>query len=128
MEKIEEFVDERQKSWCIHCTRSLAGIRTNEDHVPTKGFLLKPRPHNLPAVTICTECNTGFSLDEQYAVAFLSCVLAGSTNPDGAVQRERRPRPCQQPRTSRADRAIADRLYNGGWQEPHRLETGYGPL
>ena len=33
-------------------------------------------------VTICRECNIGFSLDEQYAVTFLSCVLAGSTDPD----------------------------------------------
>jgi hypothetical protein len=95
MQKIEEFDDERQKSWCIHCTRSLARIGTNEDHVPTKGFLLKPRPHNLPTGTICTECNTGFSLDEQYAVTFLSCVLAGSTDPDA------------QPNASAA-RALAD--------------------
>jgi hypothetical protein len=82
MQKIEEFVDERQKSWCLHCARTLAGMETNEDHVPTKSLLTKPRPHHLPIVTICKECNTGFSLDEQYAVAFLSCVLAGSTDPD----------------------------------------------
>lgn len=81
MEKIEEFVDSRQKSWCIHCTRYLTGIETNEDHVPTKSFLRKPRPHHLPVVTICRECNNGFSRDEQYAVTFLSCVLAGSTDP-----------------------------------------------
>jgi hypothetical protein len=33
-------------------------------------------------VTICRECNNGFSLDEQYAVTFLSCVLAGTTEPE----------------------------------------------
>lgn len=82
MQKIEEFVDERQKSWCIHCARSLAGLDTSEDHVPSKSLLTKPRPHHLPIVTICKECNTGFSLDEQYAVTFLSCVLAGSTDPE----------------------------------------------
>lgn len=81
MERIEEFIDERQKSWCIHCTRSLAGMETNEDHVPTKSLLAKPRPHNLPVVTICRECNNGFSRDEQYVVTFLSCVLCGSTDP-----------------------------------------------
>lgn len=82
MEKIEEFVDERQKSWCIHCARPLIGLETNEDHVPSKGLLAKPRPHHLPIVIICKQCNTSFSLDEQYVVTFLSCVLAGSTDPD----------------------------------------------
>src|SRR6185437_5356163 len=82
MQKIEEFVDERQMTWCIHCARPLAGLETNEDHVPSKGLLAKPRPHHLPIVTICRECNTSFSLDEQYTVAFLSCVLAGSTDPE----------------------------------------------
>lgn len=82
MENIEEYVDERQKSWCIHCARPLVDLETNEDHVPTKGFLTKPRPHHLPKVLICKQCNTSFSLDEQYAVTFLSCVLAGSTEPE----------------------------------------------
>lgn len=81
MEPIEEYVDERQKSWCIHCTRSLIGCETNQDHVPTKSLLSKPRPHHLPVVTICRDCNNGFSRDEQYAVTFLSCVLSGSTDP-----------------------------------------------
>ncbi len=82
MRQIEEFVDERQKSWCIHCARALAGLDTNEDHVPSKSLLTKPRPHHLPTVTICKDCNEGFSLDEQYVVTFLSCVLAGSTDPE----------------------------------------------
>lgn len=82
LERIDEFVDERQKSWCIHCARMLAGLETNEDHVPTKSLLAKPRPHHLPVVTICRECNNGFSRDEQYAVTFLSCVLSGSTDPE----------------------------------------------
>ncbi|MGK6312636.1 hypothetical protein [Neorhizobium sp. DT-125] len=82
MERIEEFVDDRQKSWCIHCTKWLGELETTEDHVPTKSLLVKPRPHHLPVVTICRDCNNGFSLDEQYAVTFLSCVLAGSTDPE----------------------------------------------
>jgi len=82
VDRIEEFADDRQKAWCIHCTRPLIGVDTNEDHVPTKSLLRKPRPHHLPVVTICRECNNGFSRDEQYAVTFLSCVLAGSTEPD----------------------------------------------
>lgn len=82
MQQIEEFVDDRQKSWCIHCARSIAGLDTNDDHVPSKSLLSKPRPHHLPVVTICKECNTSFSRDEQYAVTFLSCVLSGSTAPE----------------------------------------------
>lgn len=82
MEEINEFVDDRQKSWCIHCAKPLSERDTNLDHVPTKSLLSKPRPHHLPVVTICRECNNGFSRDEQYAVTFLSCVLAGSTDPE----------------------------------------------
>src|SRR3546814_20589954 len=81
MQKIEQFVDERQMTWCIHCTRPLAGLETNEDHVPSKSLLAKTRQHHLPIVTICRECNTGFSMDEQYAVTFLSRIIAGSTEP-----------------------------------------------
>lgn len=81
MKNVDEFIDDRQKTWCIHCNRPLAGIETNDDHVPTKSLLRKPRPLHLPTVTICRECNNGFSRDEQYLVAFLSCVLAGSTDP-----------------------------------------------
>ena len=85
MERIEEFVDDRQKAWCIHCLASLRNVSTNEDHVPTKSLLNKPRPHNLPVVTICRTCNSGFSRDEQYTVALLRCVLAGSTDPHKQV-------------------------------------------
>lgn len=81
MEQVEDFVDSRQKAWCIHCTRSLVDVETNNDHVPTKSLLRKPRPQNLPVVTICRECNNGFSRDEQYLVTFLSCVRAGTTEP-----------------------------------------------
>ncbi len=82
MERIEKFVDNRQKSWCIHCSRPLTELEATEDHVPTKSLLHRPRPHNLPVVTICRDCNNGFALDEQYAVTLLSCVLAGSTDPE----------------------------------------------
>jgi hypothetical protein len=81
MQEIEEFSDERNKSWCIHCGQWLALAETNEDHVPSKSLLQKPRPHHLPVVRICKPCNSSFSRDEQYLVAFLSSVLAGSTDP-----------------------------------------------
>ena len=82
MDKIEEFVDERQKSCCIQCGAWICGVDTNEDHVPSKALLLKPHPANLPVVRICSACNKGFSADEEYLFLFLRCVLAGTTDPD----------------------------------------------
>ena len=82
MDPIEEFVDERQKSWCIQCGAWIGDVETNEDHVPSKGLLRKPRPANLPVVRVCKGCNNGFSADEEYLLLFLNCVLAGSTDPE----------------------------------------------
>lgn len=80
MKHIHEFVDERQKSWCIHCSRWIDNVAANRDHAPSKSFLQIPYPENLPVVEICKECNSSFSLDEEYFVAFLSSVISGSTN------------------------------------------------
>ena len=82
MDKIEEFVDERQKSWCIHCGAGIGGADTNKDHVPSRTLLLKPHPANLPVVRICRACNKSFSPDEEYFFLFLRCVIAGTTDPD----------------------------------------------
>lgn len=81
MDEIREFVDERQKAWCIHCGGWLAGLEKSRDHVPTKTLLHAPYPTNLPVVAICNQCNGGFSKDEQYFVAFLGSVISGSTEP-----------------------------------------------
>lgn len=80
MDSIEEFIDERQKAWCIHCGGWIAELETNADHVPSKSLLRKPYPANLPVVQICTACNNGFSADEEYLFLLLECVLAGSTD------------------------------------------------
>jgi hypothetical protein len=53
--------------------------------VPTKKLLRTPYPNNLPVVEICAACNESFSLDEQYAVAFLSAVLSGSVDPQAQL-------------------------------------------
>lgn len=82
MDQIEEFGDERQKSWCIHCGEWLGTVDINRDHVPSRNLLLKPYPKNLPIVQACKPCNESFSLDEEYFTTFLSCVLSGSTAPD----------------------------------------------
>lgn len=83
MDQIKEFVDDRQKSWCLHCGCGIASLEINRDHVPSKSLLQKPYPDNLPVVPACKACNEGFSLDEEYLVAFLGCVLTGSTEPEG---------------------------------------------
>jgi hypothetical protein len=82
MDQIDEFVDDRQKAWCIHCGQRIADNETNRDHVPSKSILLKPYPANLPIVQICKACNSGFSHDEEYLIAFLGSVLAGCTDPE----------------------------------------------
>lgn len=82
MDQINEFVDERQKSWCIHCGEWIVELETNRDHVPSKNLLRKPYPKNLPVVQVCTTCNNEFSINEEYLTVFLECVLAGSTDPD----------------------------------------------
>lgn len=85
MKNIEEFVDERQKAWCVHCGQGLAGLETSRDHIPSKTLLLKPYPANLPVMEVCKGCNAGFALDEEYLAAFLGSVLAGSTDPGSQV-------------------------------------------
>lgn len=82
MDQIEEFVDQRQKSWCIHCGGWIAELDTNRDHVPSKSLLLESYPANLPVVQVCKRCNEDHSLDEQYLMVFLSCVLCGSADPE----------------------------------------------
>jgi hypothetical protein len=49
--------------------------------VPSKAFLHKPYPTNLPVVDICASCNSSFSEDEEYTVAFIGAVLVGTTDP-----------------------------------------------
>ena len=79
MERIQEFIDASLRRSCIHCG---ALITSSRDHVPSKCLLREPHPVNLPVVGICSDCNNGFAADEEYLFLFLSCVLAGSTDPD----------------------------------------------
>ncbi len=85
MEHIEDFSDERHKAWCIQCGKTLSSVKgeSNKDHVPSQCMLDKEAPDNLPEVRICRECNTGFSSDEEYFVAFLGSVISGSADPKG---------------------------------------------
>ena len=79
MERIEEFVDDRLGGSCIHCG---AWDTSSKDHVPSKCLLREPHPENLPVVRICGNCNNSFAADEEYLFLFLSCVRAGSAEPN----------------------------------------------
>lgn len=79
MERIEEFVDGRLGGSCIHCG---SWDTSSKDHVPSKCLLREPRPENLPVVRVCGNCNNSFAADEEYLFLFLSCVLAGSAEPN----------------------------------------------
>src|ERR1017187_4910989 len=85
MDQVFEIVDERQKGHCIHCGVYLDATNMSRDHVPSKCLLRPPYPKQLPAVEVCKSCNQGFSRDEEYLVAFLGCVIAGSSDPSKQV-------------------------------------------
>ena len=96
MREIENFTDDRQMSWCIHCGNAIADTKSSRDHVPTKSLLTKPlreRGANydsgagddldyLPQVIVCQRCNSSFSPDENYLLCVLHAVMAGSLYPD----------------------------------------------
>lgn len=82
---VEDYSDERNKSWCIHCGRWLVDVRFTRDHTPPKILLDRPFPADLAVTPVCGPCNNGFSLDEEYFSALLSAVLTGNTEPDGQV-------------------------------------------
>lgn len=102
MRYIEDFTDERQKAWCIHCGRVIADIESNRDHVPTKAFLTKGLRERgadfdrgdgdelgyLPQVVVCRRCNSGFSADETYFLCVMHAVIAGSLYPDPTLHPE----------------------------------------
>lgn len=77
-----DYSDDRWKQWCVHCCRNLADVTVNKDHVPSKGLLNKPYPDNMSITYVCEPCNTSFSLDEEYMIAFISVVLSGTTEPE----------------------------------------------
>lgn len=78
MKQIPNYGDERTLAFCAFC----GGETGTRDHCPSRVFLDEPYPDNLQIVPACTICNTGFSADEEYFACFVSCVIAGSTEPE----------------------------------------------
>lgn len=84
MKQLPNYGDRRTLAFCAFCG-SETGTR---DHCPSRVFLDEPYPENLPIVPACFACNSGFSEDEEYFACLLSCVIAGSTDPE-AIHREK---------------------------------------
>lgn len=78
MDQLLPFSDDRLINGCIYC----GGPAETRDHIPSKCLLERPYPENLPVVGCCSSCNNKFSIDEEYFVCLLECVLCGSTDPE----------------------------------------------
>lgn len=78
MEKLENYGDERQKGFCVHC----GGQTQSKDHAPSKVFLDLPHPKHMPSLPSCGDCNNGFSGDEEYLACFIECVICGTSDPE----------------------------------------------
>ena len=52
---------------CVYCGE----VADSREHSPSKVFLKKPFPVDLPVVPACKKCNNSFSQDELYTKAFL---------------------------------------------------------
>jgi hypothetical protein len=78
MKQLPSCGDRRAMAFCAFC----GGDTATRDHCPSRVFLDSPYPENLPVVPACSTCNNSFSEDEEYLACLISCVLAGSTEPD----------------------------------------------
>ena len=76
--------DSRLNDYCAYC----GSLAETEDHVPSRCFLDKPYPQDLPVVPCCKKCNHDFSIDEEYVTCFIDCMKANTTNPS-EIQREK---------------------------------------
>ena len=78
MDQLRDYADSRLLTGCIYC----GGPAETREHVPSRCFLERPYPENLPVVRSCVKCNQGFSKDEEYFVCLVESALCGSTDPD----------------------------------------------
>lgn len=65
-----EYGEGHHERICCYC----GDLADTVDHVPSKVFLNKPYPDNLPVVPCCKKCNVNFSLDEEYVAVLFECV------------------------------------------------------
>lgn len=78
MDQLSDFADDRLVNGCLYC----GSTAETRDHVPSRTFLERPFPENLPVVGACKACNQSFSMDEEYLACLIEVVLTGSTDPE----------------------------------------------
>ena len=76
--------DVRLNHFCAFC----GCLAETEDHVPSKCFLDKPHPRDLPVIPCCHRCNHDFSIDEEYVSCMIDCMKAGTASPT-LIKREK---------------------------------------
>lgn len=69
--------DIRVGKCCIFCHRYF--LELTREHAPSKILINEPFPENLPIVYSCKECNSSFSLDEEYVACIIECARCKST-------------------------------------------------
>lgn len=69
---LKPFVEYSRKGvyYCIYC----GAQADTREHVPSKTFLNKPLPSDLPVLPACQRCNNGFSSDELYVKTYIMCL------------------------------------------------------
>lgn len=72
--------------FCVYCGNSA----DTREHCPSKVFLKKPYPNDLPVVPACQKCNNGFAQDELYTKAFIELYQNHCYNTPITVSQERK--------------------------------------
>lgn len=76
--------DSRLNYFCAFC----GSPADTEDHVPSRCFLDKPYPPELPVIPCCHKCNHDFSIDEEYVSCLIDCMKANTADPS-LIQRDK---------------------------------------
>lgn len=109
--------DARQTGFCAYC----GGRTETKDHVPSKVFLNRPYPDDLPTVFACRDCNASFSLDEEYVACLVEIASSGPTDARDEVARILNHKPALRARLDAAKVSISEGV--GYLPETERLGT-----
>lgn len=71
-QRLRNIGDNRKIDRCLFCNRY--NVELTREHTPSKILLDEPLPENLPITYTCKDCNSSFSIDEEY----FACILEAS--------------------------------------------------
>ena len=74
--------------YCIYC----GAVANTREHIPSKAFLQKPLPSDLPVLPACQRCNNGFSSDELYTKTYIECLKEVNNNNYGIIEMDSKDR------------------------------------